>query len=106
MDRGGRSPTVPRLWAGEKITLLLCLCAIRRVLAEHGSEALKQIPGVMRTWRRLRMILDGEDGQVTVLHPFDGAVVQIQVRDLDLGWQAVGIDGKPVILGGDFDLLR
>ena len=52
------------------------------------------------------MILDGEDRQFTVTHPFDGAVVQIEVRDLNLGWQAVGIDCKAVILGGDFHLLR
>src|SRR5919108_5112230 len=76
------------------------------MLAEHGSEALKQIPGVMRPWRGPRVILDGEDGQLPVTHPFDCTVVQIQVRHFDLGWQALRINGKAVILRRDLDLTR
>jgi hypothetical protein len=89
---------------GEKASILLHPFVIRRILAEDGGEALKQIPGVMRPWRGLRVILDGEDGQLAMSHTFDGAVVQIQVRHLDLGWQAVSIYGKPVVLRSDFDL--
>jgi hypothetical protein len=57
---------------------------MRRVLAKYGSEAFKQIPRVMRPWRSLRVILDGEDGQLTVAQAFNGAVVQIKVGHLDL----------------------
>ena len=58
----------------------------------------------MRPWRSLRMILDGEDGQLAVAHAFNCAVVQIQVCDLDVCRQAVSIDRETVVLGSDFDL--
>ena len=36
--------------------------------------------------------------------PLDGSVVEIQVRDLDVGRQRARIDREAVILRGDFDL--
>ena len=38
--------------------------------------------GVVRSRRGLRMILHGENRVFPVLHPFDGAVVEVKVRDL------------------------
>jgi hypothetical protein len=77
-----------------------------RLLAEYGSEAFKQIPGVMRPWRSFGVILDGEDGQLAVAQALNGAVVEIEMCHLDLSWQAIGIDRETVILRSDFDPVR
>ena len=47
------------------------------------------------------MILNAEDRFVPVAHAFDGAVVEIDMGDLDVGGQGGGIDGEAVVLGGD-----
>ena len=36
--------------------------------------------------------------------PFDGTVIEIEVRDLDVGRQRLRIDRKPVVLRSDLDL--
>jgi len=33
----------------------------------------------------------------------DGLVVEVDVSDLDIGWQRVGIDRKAMVMGGDLD---
>ena len=57
----------------KETSILLHPFAVRRIIAEYGAEALKQIPRVMRPWRGIRVILDGEDGQLTVAHRHDHA---------------------------------
>ena len=49
------------------------------------------------------MVLHRVDRLVDVAQPFDGAVVQIEVRHPRGGRQRVGIDGEAVVLGGDLD---
>ena len=49
------------------------------------------------------MILNAENRQSFVLQARDRLVVEINVRDFDFGGQARGIDGKTVIVRGDFD---
>ncbi len=34
----------------------------------------------------------------------DGLIVEIDVRDLDIGWQTVGVDCEIMNVGGDLDL--
>ena len=41
---------------------------------------------------------------IAVAHAFDGAVVEVDVGDLDVGGEAGGIDGEAVVLAGDGDL--
>src|SRR5262245_27683947 len=53
--------------------------------AHHFDEALKQVMGVVRAGRGLRMILDREDRQLAVAHALRGAVVQIDVGFLEPG---------------------
>ena len=52
------------------------------------------------------MVLHGEDGQLAMSHAFDGAVVEIQMGDLEFRWQALGFDRKTMILRGNFNFLR
>lgn len=49
------------------------------------------------------MILNGENGQRFVPQSGHGAVVEVYVRDLNIGWQAVDINGEAVIVGCDLD---
>ncbi len=44
--------------------------------------------GVVRAGRGFRVILDGEDGQGFVAQAFDAIIVEIDVRDFDIGRQA------------------
>ena len=50
------------------------------------------------------MILDREDRQGFVSQAGDRLVVEIDVRDLNIGREAVAIDRKAVIVRGDLDL--
>src|SRR5712691_4506466 len=52
------------------------------------------------------MVLHREHRLARVTEALDGAVVEIQMRHLDVGGQRSGIDGKAVILRRDFDLAR
>ena len=60
----------------------------------------------MRAGRRFGMILHREDRLVRVAQAFDRAVVQVQVRDVRVGRQRVGIDREAVVLRRDLDLAR
>src|SRR5205823_12201645 len=51
-----------------------------------------------------RVILDGEDRQFSVLETLDGAVVQVDVRDLETALIDAGrVDRVAVVLAGDVD---
>src|SRR5207245_6546449 len=66
---------------------------------ELRHEISEDVLVVPRSRSRLGMVLDGEDREFPVGHAFDGAVVQIQVRHLELGtWEGVGSDREDVIL--------
>lgn len=49
------------------------------------------------------MVLDTEDGGFAVAHAFDGAVVEVDMRDLHIAREAGGVDGKTMVLAGDRD---
>lgn len=51
-------------------------------------EACEVMCGVVRAGRGFRVILDGEDGQTFVAQSFDAVIVEIDVRDFDIGRQA------------------
>ena len=71
---------------------------------DQGDEVVEQIVRVVWTGRSLGMVLDGEDRTCTMPQPFDGPVVQVDVRHRDVSRQRAGIDGEPVVLRGDLDL--
>ena len=80
------------------------------LLAQHHlAEAAEEVAGVVRTRRRLGVVLHREDRARRVGESLDGAVVQVHVRDLDRlagGAQRLGVDRVAVVLGADRDLLR
>ena len=72
---------------------------------ERAQELLEQGSGVVRSRCRLRMVLDAEYRQGAVTKPFDGSVVQIDVRDLEIRRTfdrcLIPFNCKSVVLGGD-----
>ncbi len=78
----------------KKSGFLLCLI-------DQCGEFLEEVSGVVRAGCGFGVVLYAEDGEVAMAHAFDGAVVEIDVRDFDLRWERVGIDCKAVILRGD-----
>src|SRR5260370_35833279 len=59
----------------------------------------------MRTRRRFRVVLHGEQRQVSVAHAFEGRVVQIHMRQFNFTLrQRIRIDGKVVVMRGNLDL--
>src|SRR2546428_11848081 len=68
---------------------------------ELRHEISEDVLAVPRSRSRLGMVLDGEDREIPVGHAFDGAVVQIQVRLLELGTsEGVAIDREVATLRG------
>src|SRR5579875_3978662 len=47
----------------------------------QGAEFLEKTAGVVRARRRLRVVLDAEDGPVEQPEPLDHAVVEVDVAD-------------------------
>src|SRR3970282_1051715 len=47
--------------------------------AHQLNEPLEEVVGVVRPRRGLRVVLDGEDGQLPVAHALRGAVVEVDV---------------------------
>mgnify|MGYP007080377393 CR=1 FL=1 len=61
----------------------------------------------MRPRRRLRVILHAKDRVRAVAEAFERIVVEVDMCEVDVVLvEAVGIDGKPMILDGDFDFVR
>src|SRR6185436_3365336 len=54
----------------------------------------EQVVRVVRAWRRFRVVLHAEDGTVFMPQSLYRAVVEIEVRDLEVLRQRVGIDRK------------
>src|SRR5438876_12431125 len=56
----------------------------------------------MRPGRRLGVVLHGQQGLAAVAEAFQGLVVEVDVRVLDVVLaQRVGVDGEAVVLRGD-----
>ena len=66
----------------------------------------EQIIAFMRPWRGFGMVLHGKNWELFMLEAFDGMIVQIQMREFAIGGHRLPIDGKAVVLRGDFNLLR
>jgi hypothetical protein len=62
------------------------------------NESLKVMPGIVRAGSGFRMILNRDDGQSRVPHALDTLIVEINVSDLNLRREAVGLHGKAKIL--------
>lgn len=52
--------------------------------------------------RRFRVILNAEERFLAVTDAFDGLIVQIGFVDLKRSIHRLSIQGKPMVLGGDF----
>jgi hypothetical protein len=48
------------------------------------------------------MILDAEGGEILMSHSSDRVVVQIAMRDLEIGWERRFLNGETMILSRDF----
>src|SRR5262249_16886168 len=68
-----------------------------------GEKRCEELPGIVRPGRRFGMELHGEDGQLTVPHTFDSAVVQVDMRRLESVRHGVWVDGEAVIFRRDQD---
>src|SRR5579862_249353 len=73
-----------------------------RFINQFG-ELGEEVFGVVRAGRGLGVVLDAEYRVFAVPHSLDGLVVQIDVRDFDVGGERVRVDREPVVLRGDCD---
>lgn len=55
----------------------------------------------MRAGSGFGVVLNAHNGLQTMTQAFDGAVIEINMGNLDTGWQGVGVNGKTVVLRGD-----
>src|SRR5262249_12981823 len=67
------------------------------------GEIVEQVRAVVRAGRCFRVVLDAEDGVLLVAHALEGAVVEVDVRRLDVGGEGGGGGGENVVLGRDLD---
>ena len=58
----------------------------------------------MRARSGFGVILDREDRQGLVAKAGDRVVVEVDVRDLNIGRQRIGVDGEAVVVRRDLDL--
>ena len=79
---------------------------VPRCFAIMSVKSLEKITRVMRSGRRLRMVLHGEDRQLTMGQSFDGIVVQVQMGYLSCAFERIRVHREPVILRGDLDFAR
>ena len=61
----------------------------------HLDEAVEQMEGVVRARARLRVVLDRAAGDVEQLEALDGAVVEVQLREL--GDAEVGVPADRLV---------
>ena|SRR5260221_9404374 len=59
---------------------------------------------IVRTGRRLGMVLNRDDRQRLVPHAFDALVVEIEVCHFNFGWQAIRLNGKAMIVRSNLDV--
>lgn len=77
-----------------------------RLMRSHTRDKpLEQVVGVMGARTRFRVILNRKQRQGFVPQACDGAIVEVEVGDLDLGLKRVGADREAMVLAGDFDVL-
>src|SRR5579885_795886 len=67
------------------------------------AELVEQVGAIVRAGGRLGVVLDAEQRPAAVAHPLQGAVVQVDVRRLQIGGQGVGGNREAVVLRRDLD---
>src|SRR5215510_13160702 len=71
-------------------------------MVQHtGEKWCEELTGIVWSGRCLRMKLHGEHGQFPMPHAFNGVVIEVDVRGLERFWHGRGINGEPVVFGGD-----
>ena len=71
----------------------------------HLDEPVKEIRGIVRAGRGLRVVLNGEERYLLVNKPFESAVIQIHVAQFNVRIvERLDVHAKPVILRSDFHL--
>ena len=73
---------------------------------EEDAKAVEERGGVVRAGAGLGVVLDGEGREGLVAEALDGAVVEVDVRDLELRRERVREDREVVVLRGDLHLAR
>src|SRR5262249_59435163 len=66
-------------------------------LLDLVEELPEQVVGVVWARRRFRMVLHAEHRPLAMTQAFDRLVVQVDVRDLDVGRQRRRLDGEAVV---------
>ena len=75
------------------------------MLLHHPHKILEQVVRIMRTRRRLWVVLHGEQRQIPVPHAFERVVIQIHVRQFHFALrQRIGIDGEVMVMRCNLDL--
>src|SRR5262245_52471558 len=106
--RGGRGETAYLTSLGGRDPDGVAECDMRKRgrSAHEPAEILEQVAAIVRAGGRLWVVLDAEDRHARVPHPFQRAVVEVDVRQFDVLRQAVDVHAEAVILGGYLDLAR
>src|SRR5271166_3582282 len=74
-----------------RVTMSFGMEGIRRKISgrlglfNQFAKLTEEVGGIVRPWRGLRVILHAEDCRLAVAHSLDGLVVEVDVRDLDIG---------------------
>jgi hypothetical protein len=68
---------------------------------DHRGELGEEVFRVVRAGGGLRVILNAQHRGLSVAHAFDGAIIEVDVGDLNIARKARWIDRKTVILAGD-----
>lgn len=82
---------------------LLDFSNLTLVLFHYCHKLVEQIRRIMRAGTCFGVILDRINRKASMTEPFDGVVVQVDVRDLAVAWKRIGIDREAMILRCDFD---
>ena len=61
--------------------------ALRGVLFHQFGEIAKEVEAIVRTWRGLRVALDGKNGQFAVVQALDAIVVEVEASDFETARQ-------------------
>ena len=73
------------------------------MLFHQFGEIAKEVEAIVRTWRGLRVALDGKNGQFSVVQALDAIVVEVEASDFEATWQRVGRNAPAVVFRGDQD---
>ena len=79
---------------------------LRLLFGHEFDEIIEEVMRVVRSGRRFRVILHAEYRMAAVTKTFQGVIVQVHVRDLDVGWiERILVHGEPVVVRCDFNSL-